>query len=204
VFVKIAIFVLGLVAASLIGARVMRDDQADRQSHDRLLAYFAHGDLSKPFDPSKPVAPPQKPEFGWRRGQEKAVSFNLGERKALSLREGKFKIAIESESAVSIGVFPTAWLTRFDPSRSIPFETSSCAENDVLRTDVVCEINDSDMSFVIEDSRGVGTAALGVLGLLRNSAATERAAKPNIVKMTFFEWSCIKNCPNSPSTAEPK
>lgn len=144
----------------------------------------------------------EPPKAGWKKIGQEIFSLNATEFKYLRLPSGRLRFEFQAEDAIYVGVLtPQQYSVVSGKYLALAaFRQFHCVRESIIETTVDCNVGIPDTVLAVRDKRGPITRAVGVYSSLKpvggGSALADRASKPNKVKVIFYRWTCIENCPN--------
>jgi hypothetical protein len=147
------------------------------------------------------LAAQEQSKFGWKKIGVEIFSLNATEFKYLRLPSGRLRFEFQAEDAVYTGVLTPQQYAAFSGKylTLVAFKQFHCVRESIIETMADCNIGISNAVLAVRDKRGPITRAAGAYSTVKplggSAALAERASKPNRIKVTLYQWSCIENCP---------
>lgn len=171
-----------------------------------LLAFILVTHLAFVTDP---------PKFGWKPANSEIFTLNPIGKRYFPLSKGRWRIELQAESAIYAGVLTPKQYTEALRLRFLPltaFKGFACNKISIIEAQTECNIGIPRAVLAIRDKRGPISGAFGITEGAAGAAgvvsaphtasvdaaamgAADRKLKDNRIKVTFYRWECIENCP---------
>ncbi len=144
----------------------------------------------------------EQPTFGWKKTWQETFSLDATEVKYLQLPSGRLHFEFQAEDAVYTGVLtPHQYAAVSRKYLTLAaFRQFHCVRESIIETTADCNVQIPNAILAVRDKRGPITRAAGVYSTVKpvggSASLADRASKPNRVKVTLYQWACIKKCPN--------
>jgi hypothetical protein len=148
------------------------------------------------------LAAQEQSKFGWKKIGVETFSLNATEFKYLRLPSGRLRFEFQAEDAVYTGVLTPQQYTELSGKylTLAAFRQFHCVRESIIETMADCNIGIPNAVLAVRDKRGPITRAAGAYSTVKpaggSASLADRASKPNRVKVTLYQWSCVENCPN--------
>jgi cyanophycinase len=151
-------------------------------------------------------------KFGWKQISMESFSLNATDSRYFKLPEGRLRLELKAEEAISAGVATAAQYVRFKPHKILPlvaFKAFQCAESSINEKSIACTVQAGNEVLAIRDQRGAitkyggpvvgtvevaGTIPEGGAGAGIGTSMIDRATRPNKVVLIIYQWTCIEGC----------
>lgn len=142
----------------------------------------------------------EQPKFGWKKTGEETFSLDATEVKYLPLPSGRLHFEFQAEDAVYTGVLTPQQYTAVSGKylTLAAFRQFHCVRASIIETTADCNVGIANAILAVRDKRGPITWAAGAYSTVKpvggSATLTDRASKPNRVKVSLYQWACIENC----------
>lgn len=174
-----------------------------------LLALVLFTHLSFATDP---------PKYGWKLVSGETFTLNPIGKRYFPLSKGRWRLEFQAESAIYTGVLTPKQYGESIRLKLLPltaFKGFACKKISIIEAQTECNIGIPSAVLAIRDKRGPISGLFGVTEGAAGAAgavtaphtatldtaamgAADRKLKDNKIKVTFYRWECIENCPTAP------